>query len=216
MPSCCGTRPGMPLQHARRWGWWTRRPPCGISSGTSSSGGTLRSPRSPWPARIAWYTHWSGTRSGSSAPIAVRAQRIGCARHVARPCTSRALGPPMMWSRSWPMTRRTWGRSFCYPYPWDQCEPWWDNRVGWIPNCEDAAHPPTHPTRTSTHTKPMVHLHISVGRVLRVLDWWLSTCPRSHTAFGPQRRARHVRPTCLGLFRLVCRGHTGHFPWLWS
>ena len=52
----------------------------------------------------------------------------------------------------------------------------------------------------------MVHLHISVGRVLRVLrvlDWWLSTCPRSHTAYGPNV----VRVMCvlrvlerLGLF----------------
>ena len=68
------------------------------------------------------------------------------------------------------MTRRTWGQSPCYPYPWDQCEPWWDNRVGWIPNCEDAA-PSNHPphTHTHTHTNTMVHLHISVGRVLRVL-----------------------------------------------
>ena len=31
------------------------------------------------------------------------------------------------------------------PYPWDQCVPWWNNRVGWIPNCEDAAHPPPPP-----------------------------------------------------------------------
>ena len=71
------------------------------------------------------------------------------------------------------MTRRTWGRSLCYPYAWDQCEPWWDSRVGWIPNCDDAA-PSTHPSHTYTHTNPMVHLHISVGRVLRVLrflDW---------------------------------------------
>ena len=39
--------------------------------------------------------------------------------------------------------------------PMGPCEPWWDNRVGWIPNCEDAApstHPPTH-TQTHTHTR---------------------------------------------------------------
>ena len=67
------------------------------------------------------------------------------------------------------MTRRTWGRSLCYPYPWDKCEPWWDNRVGWIPNCEDAA-PSTHPPPTHKHT----HEH--------------------HGASAHQCRARPARP----------------------
>ena len=30
----------------------------------------------------------------------------------------------------------------CHPYPWDQCEPWWNNGVGWVPSCEDAPPPP--------------------------------------------------------------------------
>ena len=52
----------------------------------------------------------------------------------------------------------------------------------------------------------MVHLHISVGRVLRVLhvvNWWLSTCPRSLPHLAPNV----VRVLCvrrvlerLGLF----------------
>ena len=64
-------------------------------------------------------------------------------------------------------------------------------------------HPPTHPTHTNTHTNTMLHLHISVGRVLRVLDWWLSTCPRATPHLAPNI----VRVMCvlrvlehLGLF----------------
>ena len=30
------------------------------------------------------------------------------------------------------------GGGLCQPHPWHQCEPWWNNRVRWIPNREDA------------------------------------------------------------------------------
>ena len=75
------------------------------------------------------------------------------------------------------MTRRTWGRSLCYPYPWDQYEPWWDNHVGWIPNCEDAA-PSTHPPHTHTHAH------------------------EPHGASAHQCRERPARPSCPGLVAL--------------
>ena len=163
MPSYCGTRPGMPLQHARHWGWWTRSPPCGSSSGTFLSGGTSHSLRLLRPARKSSYTHRSGTPSGSSA---------------------RALGPPMMWSRPWAMTRRTWWRSLCYPYPWEQCEPGWDNRVGWIPHCEDAA-PSTHP---HPHTHPSTRTHTDTHE--------------THGASAPQCRARRARPVCCEMVAL--------------
>ena len=51
---------------------------------------------------------------------------------------------------------RQGGGCLCHPYPWDQCEPWWNNRVGWIPNCEYAP-PPTvvlcDTTRRACHTR---------------------------------------------------------------
>ena len=53
--------------------------------------------------------------------------------------------------------------------PMGPYEPWGDNRVGWIPNCEDAA-PSTHPH----HTHKQTHEH--------------------HGASAHQCRARPARP----------------------
>ena len=64
------------------------------------------------------------------------------------------------------------------PYPWDQCELCWDNRVGWIPNCEDAA--------PSTHPPPPPHTHTH----------------EHHGASAHQCRARPARPACPGLVTL--------------
>ena len=173
----------MLLPPPRHWDWWTTRPPCGNSNGTSSSSGTLAARSSTTqrqPLRSLRCMHRSTLRAASCARIAATGVRVGRVERAGSTCTSSASGTPTTCSLSWAWwggTRRSWGRSLCHPYPWDQCEPWWNNRVGWTPNCEDTAHCPPPPQQWYFVPQHFVR----VVRVARVFHSWISMCPRSHT-----------------------------------
>ena len=177
MRSWCGTQPAMPLPPPRHWVWWTTRPPCGNSNGTSSSGSLAArsSTTQRQPLRSLMCMHRSRLRAAFCARIAATGVRVRRVERAGSTCTSTASGTPTTCSLSWAWwggTRRSWRRSLCHPYPWDQCGPWWNNRVGRIPNCEDAP-PPQQWYSVPQHV-------VRVVRVARVLHAWLSICPRSH------------------------------------
>ena len=109
---------------------------------------------------------------------------------------------------------RTWrtscSPSLCYPKFWDQCEPSRTHRLGWIPNCEEAAldPPPPHTPYKPfppTHTNPLAPFGWSC---CWTCCWTRSTCywtRRTITTLAtgnrlprrlPTRRTRRTRRTC--------------------
>ena len=192
--SWCGTRPAMPLPPPRHWDWWTTRPPCGNSNGTSSSSGTLAARSSTTqrqPLRSLRCMHRSALRAAFCARIAATGVRVGRVERAGSTCTSSASGTPTTCSLSWAWwggRRRSWRRSLCHPYPWDQCERWWNNRVGWIPNCEDAAHPPP-PPKSGT----VLHNTSCVSYALRAYSTRCSPCVPGATPIRSVRSGRFAR-----------------------
>ena len=107
--SWCGARPGISLPPPRHWDWWTTRPPCGNSNGTSSSMGTLAAQSSTTqrqPLRSLRCMHRSSLRAASCARIAATGVRVGCVERAGNTCTSSASGTPTTCSLSWAW----WGR----------------------------------------------------------------------------------------------------------